>query len=290
MQWNARPQRRLLHGRPAGGSTCRSIMDPVYGYQAINVEAQKRSSSSLLHWTRRMIEIRKQHPVFGIGDLPGARLQQPVACSPSCASTATTACCASTTCRRFPQPVELDLRRFEGSMPVELTGRRALPADRRAALPADPAGPRLLCGSACQPGETAHEPSSTDLLSRLDPDISAGSRGKGTAVIADRASSTRTRWPPASDVRHDRCSERHRRGRRQPSATSSCSAPSGEVEPRLKHAVDRRGRRPVLYDAVHDPRPSTAACCAASPTAATLEPAHVHRHRRRARHLPAAAW
>ncbi|HVE98422.1 MAG TPA: maltose alpha-D-glucosyltransferase, partial [Mycobacteriales bacterium] len=43
------------------------LQDPVYGYQAINVEAQTRNSASLLWWTKRMIEVRKQHPVFGLG-------------------------------------------------------------------------------------------------------------------------------------------------------------------------------------------------------------------------------
>ena len=43
------------------------IMDPIYGYQSLNVEAQQRNPGSLLHWTRRMIEIRKRHPVFGLG-------------------------------------------------------------------------------------------------------------------------------------------------------------------------------------------------------------------------------
>ena len=43
------------------------VMDPIYGYQALNVEAQQRIPQSLLHWTRRMIEIRKRHPVFGLG-------------------------------------------------------------------------------------------------------------------------------------------------------------------------------------------------------------------------------
>ena len=43
------------------------IMDAIYGYQALNVEAQQRNAGSLLQWTRRMIEIRKRHPVFGTG-------------------------------------------------------------------------------------------------------------------------------------------------------------------------------------------------------------------------------
>ena len=42
-------------------------MDPVYGYQAINVEAQQRDPSSLLNWMRRLIRMRKQYPVFGRG-------------------------------------------------------------------------------------------------------------------------------------------------------------------------------------------------------------------------------
>jgi maltose alpha-D-glucosyltransferase/alpha-amylase len=43
-------------------------MDALYGYQAVNVEAQLNSTTSLLHWNRRMIEIRKRHHAFGLGD------------------------------------------------------------------------------------------------------------------------------------------------------------------------------------------------------------------------------
>ena len=43
------------------------IMDPVYGYQAINVEAQERYPFSLLNWMKRLIELRRQHQVFGRG-------------------------------------------------------------------------------------------------------------------------------------------------------------------------------------------------------------------------------
>ncbi len=44
-------------------------MDPVWGYQAINVEAQLADQSSLLHWTRNMIALRKLFQVFGRGTL-----------------------------------------------------------------------------------------------------------------------------------------------------------------------------------------------------------------------------
>jgi maltose alpha-D-glucosyltransferase/alpha-amylase len=43
------------------------LMDPVYGYQAVNVEAGMRNQSSFLHWMKRMLEVRRQHPVFGTG-------------------------------------------------------------------------------------------------------------------------------------------------------------------------------------------------------------------------------
>ncbi len=102
------------------------IQDPVFGYQRVNVETELDNSSSLLHWTRRMIQARKQHPCFGLGefiDLGGS--------NPSVLSyvrefvdddghTDTVLCVNNLS--RFPQPVELDLRRWEGVRPVELLG------------------------------------------------------------------------------------------------------------------------------------------------------------------------
>lgn len=45
------------------------IIDPVYGYQAINVEAQEREPSSLLNWMKRIIRVRQRYPTFSIGTL-----------------------------------------------------------------------------------------------------------------------------------------------------------------------------------------------------------------------------
>src|SRR5436309_8943747 len=42
-------------------------MDPVYGFQAVNVEAQLRQPNSLLRWLHRLIALRKDHPPFGLG-------------------------------------------------------------------------------------------------------------------------------------------------------------------------------------------------------------------------------
>jgi maltose alpha-D-glucosyltransferase/alpha-amylase len=125
MQWNP--------DRNAGFSRCDParlyfpvIMDPVYGYQAINVEAQQSDASSLLHWTRNMIALRKIFQVFGRGTLeflaPDNRkvlayirdYQHPDG------HNETVLCVANLS--RFAQPVQLDLARFAGRHPVEMLG------------------------------------------------------------------------------------------------------------------------------------------------------------------------
>ena len=105
------------------------LMDPVYGYQSVNVEAQQRHETSLLHWVRRYIGIRKQWPVFGEGEFE--------VLDPANATVFAFLRCLGDTVMlcvnnlaRFPQPVELDLRAFAGRVPVELNGRSGS-ADRR---------------------------------------------------------------------------------------------------------------------------------------------------------------
>ena len=53
-------------------------MDPVYGFSALNVEAQLRNPGSFLHWLRRMLTERRALPVMGVGDDGGAALRQPL--------------------------------------------------------------------------------------------------------------------------------------------------------------------------------------------------------------------
>ncbi len=45
-----------------------AVQSLVYHYAAVNVEAQLATSTSLLHWTRAMLQVRREHPVFGLGD------------------------------------------------------------------------------------------------------------------------------------------------------------------------------------------------------------------------------
>ena len=148
MQWSPGPQRRVLPPATRPGCTCRSIMDPVYGYQAVNVEAQMNSTASLLHWTRRMIEIRKRHPAFGLGEFTRPRRLEPdgavVHAAPRRRRRRRDTVLCVNNLSRFPQPVELDLRGLQGGVPDRADRRRAVPADRRTALPADAAGSRLL--------------------------------------------------------------------------------------------------------------------------------------------------
>jgi len=102
------------------------IMDPVYGYQAVNVEAQSRSSSSLLNWMKRIIAVRKAHPAFGRGSLrflyPGNR--KIVAYIREYGDD-TILCVANLS--RSPQPVELDLSPYRGRVAIELIGRSPFP-------------------------------------------------------------------------------------------------------------------------------------------------------------------
>ena len=102
------------------------IMDPVYGYQAINVEAQERAPFSFLNWMRRMIGLRKQSRVFGRGaiDFIPARNRK-VLVYVRRHEDETILCVANLS--RTVQPVELDLSRFKGMTPVEMLGQTEFP-------------------------------------------------------------------------------------------------------------------------------------------------------------------
>jgi len=119
--------------RNAGFSQCNPgrlnlpvIMDPVYGYQVTNVEAQMAAPSSLLHWTRRMIEVRKANSAFGLGTFTDLGGSNPSVLSfirdhEAADGTRDTVLCVNNL-SRFAQPVELDLRHYEGYRPVEVLG------------------------------------------------------------------------------------------------------------------------------------------------------------------------
>jgi maltose alpha-D-glucosyltransferase/alpha-amylase len=101
-------------------------MDPPYGYQAINVAAEERTQTSLLRWMRRIVGVRKQYAAFGRGKfemlLPENRRvlvylrryeDEVILCVHNLS--------------RFVQPVEINLQRWVGHVPVELIGKVPFP-------------------------------------------------------------------------------------------------------------------------------------------------------------------
>jgi maltose alpha-D-glucosyltransferase/alpha-amylase len=125
MQWNG--------GWNAGFSTADPerlwlplVSNPVYGYQAVNVEAQQRNPSSLLNWMRRLIQVRRSTRVFGRGDITFLKPdnhrvlayvrslgRERVLCVANLASTA--------------QAAELDLAPLAGAIPIEMFGGSVFP-------------------------------------------------------------------------------------------------------------------------------------------------------------------
>jgi maltose alpha-D-glucosyltransferase / alpha-amylase len=129
MQWNS--------DRNAGFSTAVPaklyfpvIMDPIWGYQSINVEAQQSDQSSLLHWTRNMIALRKLFHVFGRGtqeflNPENRKILAYLRHYQEDGNSETVLCVANLS--RFSQPVSLDLARFAGMVPVEMLGYVTFP-------------------------------------------------------------------------------------------------------------------------------------------------------------------
>jgi len=107
------------------------LMDPVYGYQAVNVEGETRNPSSFLHWLRRMIEVRREHPVFGIGSFDVLSAENPSALAYlrrlvlEDGHESIVLCVNNVS--RFAQPVELMLADLAGKVPVEMIGRIPFP-------------------------------------------------------------------------------------------------------------------------------------------------------------------
>ena len=102
------------------------ITDPVYGADAVNVEANEMMPTSLLHWMRRMISVRKRYPVFGRGDTtflyPANRKILAYIRSYEGQMVLIV-----NNLSRYVQPVELDLHWLNGYRPVEMVGETPFP-------------------------------------------------------------------------------------------------------------------------------------------------------------------
>ena len=125
MQWSPDRNGGFSRADPAS-LVLPPIMDSVYGFQAVNVEAQSHDQHSILNWTRRKLAVRRQHRTFGRGSLrilyPRNRkmlayLRQ--------YEDETILCVANLS--RQPRAVELDLAEFAGRVPIELDGAIPFP-------------------------------------------------------------------------------------------------------------------------------------------------------------------
>lgn len=144
------------------------ILDPEYHYEAINVDTQQNNQHSLLWWTRRVLALRKRWKVFGFGTLEFLHPEnRKVLVFIRRYENETLLIVANLS--RFPQPVELDLSRFQGHVPVELFGRTEFPAITSAPYPFTMSPHSALWFSL----EPAAERLGADLSARLCKTLSA---------------------------------------------------------------------------------------------------------------------
>jgi maltose alpha-D-glucosyltransferase/alpha-amylase len=117
------------------------LMDPVTGYQAVNVEAQLRTPSSLLRWLQRFVALRKVHPVFGLGTYEPVEPDNPKVFAHVRRYAEDVVLCVHNLARSS-QAVRLDLSEFRGMVPEEALGGSRFPqiGQRRYLLTLGPRG------------------------------------------------------------------------------------------------------------------------------------------------------
>jgi maltose alpha-D-glucosyltransferase/alpha-amylase len=120
MQWNGDRNAGFSRAIPARLYSP-VIMDPVFGYEAINVEAQQSDQSSLLTWVRNMIALRKLFRVFGRGTLEFLNPSNRKILAYLRKYDGEQILCVANL-SRFAQPVDLDLAALEGMVPIEMLG------------------------------------------------------------------------------------------------------------------------------------------------------------------------
>jgi maltose alpha-D-glucosyltransferase / alpha-amylase len=130
MQWSPDRNGGFSRANPAS-LVLPAIMDPLYGFDAVNVESQDTDPHSMLNWTRRMLAIRSQHQSFGRGRL---RILSPVNRKVLAylrehenaeGQLETILCVANVS--RSAQAVELEISEFAGRVPVEMIGGSMFP-------------------------------------------------------------------------------------------------------------------------------------------------------------------
>ncbi len=120
MQWSGDRNGGFSRANPSRLSSP-LIMDPLYGYEVINVEAQRDDPSSLLNWMRQMIKLRRVFKVFGRGSIEFLAPSNPkIVAYVRQYEKERVLCVANLS--RFAQPVSLDLPQLQGLTPIEMLG------------------------------------------------------------------------------------------------------------------------------------------------------------------------
>ncbi|MGH6673692.1 MAG: maltose alpha-D-glucosyltransferase [Xanthobacteraceae bacterium] len=125
MQWSPDRNGGFSRADPAA-LVLPPIMDPLYGYGAVNVEAQTRDPHSLLNWMRRMLAVRRRHPAFGRGTLVFLYPKNRKILAFLRDLDGETLLCVANLAHSH-QAVELDLSAFVDRVPVELNAGTPFP-------------------------------------------------------------------------------------------------------------------------------------------------------------------
>jgi maltose alpha-D-glucosyltransferase/alpha-amylase len=108
------------------------LMDPVHGFQAVNVEAERRDNASFLNWLRHIIHVRQQHPIFGLGGFEILEVSTPSVFAylrtPHETGDGTRPVLCVANFSGSAQPAELNLAHLAGRVPVELLGGVTFPS------------------------------------------------------------------------------------------------------------------------------------------------------------------
>lgn len=102
------------------------LSNPIYGYQSVNVEAQRRSDHSLLSWMKRLIRVRKSSRAFSRGKIEFLQPRNHRVFA-YIRELANERVLVVNNLSRSAQAVELDLRTFEGCIPIEMFGGNPFP-------------------------------------------------------------------------------------------------------------------------------------------------------------------
>ncbi|GAB3503214.1 maltose alpha-D-glucosyltransferase [Spirosoma knui] len=104
-----------------------TILDPEYHYESVNVETQRRNTSSLFWFTKRMINLRKKYKAFGRGDLKFVNVENPKVLAFTRTYEDETLLIV-VNLSKYSQPAEIDLSDYKGFTPVEAFSRNQFPA------------------------------------------------------------------------------------------------------------------------------------------------------------------